>query len=552
MYCDLKCEKGEIMKFNFTNMKSYCHQCPEHTYSNGGNRIYSRHYQRWDLHFNKEFKSNCYEDNYEILTPGRNCTPFIYNPGFKLIHTGDYHGEDRGYIFDLMHSVDLKHPGKINFTYLKESVHRGYYSDGVLTFYVDDEEVLKNDNFTNNWESFSYDLKAGHHDFLWVYSIYADTKNTERTSSLKLFIKSLEITGVDDAAYKCEACLNSFSPKGSDKCYTCDFNNYLDLATKTCMKCPPRTFAEKNAIGVDECIEKKPCKEEDFEISKERACIDGSRELKYDYLYPIRCLTDDKDSVKMPNTVKEACYQICAEGYDHSSYNETSDKCMKCPLGEISYNRKCKKCPAGQEAIETYTLSRFFEIKNGHEDKALDYSNHCSMLDEVCSFEWQPKRDKIITGRFLPKDRELSLYLSKVINIVEDKEGYVQTIFKVESLQEGETFAFYVGTKLVKKITHLNKNENVISTSLLPGYNYLAWVYTRSKNVTNIENAISIEEITIQGASIGGGVKCSPCPYGYIKKNENDELCEKCPTGTIPNKESKFYNNFKIIRNKLR
>ncbi len=58
-----------------------------------------------------------------------------------------------------------------------------------------------------------------------MYSWFFDAYTLE-SKNLKFQIESLEINGLDDAAYECKECVNSISHPGSGQCITCQENNY--------------------------------------------------------------------------------------------------------------------------------------------------------------------------------------------------------------------------------------------------------------------------------------------------------------------------------------
>jgi len=71
----------------------------------------------------------------------------------------------------------------------------------------------------------TFDLQEGYHDFLWSYKKYV---NNDNNKLLKVVIKSIEINGIEFAAYECKDCVNSFSLPGSSECHFCKSNTYFD------------------------------------------------------------------------------------------------------------------------------------------------------------------------------------------------------------------------------------------------------------------------------------------------------------------------------------
>ena len=69
-------------------------------------------------------------------------------------------------------------------------------------------------------------LLKGFHSILIQFAKWIDESNNSDNIFLKL--ETIYVDGVRNADYECNKCVNSFSKKGSDSCYFCKSNFYLN------------------------------------------------------------------------------------------------------------------------------------------------------------------------------------------------------------------------------------------------------------------------------------------------------------------------------------
>lgn len=211
--------------------KPECKLCEANTYSTGGAFLINGALKEWNDKHLSLFENHCfiYYGNTEI-TKNKNCSNWSINSESSNIHTGTSDISYGNYYSHLSIGMVLKRNGFIEFKYKKDSISDGYYSNGIIEFFIDFNLSLF-DSYNNDvWQTVKYNLTSGYHNFLWRYVFYLDN-NVPASKNLRAYIDYIKIDGVDFADTICKKCGNKFSEEGSDSCIFCGYNYFFNEET---------------------------------------------------------------------------------------------------------------------------------------------------------------------------------------------------------------------------------------------------------------------------------------------------------------------------------
>jgi hypothetical protein len=242
--------------------------------------------------------------------------------------------------------------GTITFKY-RVSAEPPY--DG-LVFGIDDQTKMEIVSRSEGWEEAVYDVPPGAHTFVWDYT--KDFSGDEGDD--KAFIKVIELVGTAFSDTYCHACGGDTTMTGGSLCAFCNANEYaaprsdseLDFA---CYDCPKNTFSPKGSIGLDACVSRRPCTNDDV-IEKFTKCIDGKRNITFAWSEPRTCEVDLPGASALPKHKLNVGCDACEKGYILND----DDECEKCPMGQrlAAGTDTCEKCPAGKVVINDLHFGR--------------------------------------------------------------------------------------------------------------------------------------------------------------------------------------------------
>jgi hypothetical protein len=535
--CDLKCQPGEIYQYDLKSNMGKCEKCPPNTFSEGGNKIINGVLRQWDknIFIQVGIRTNCYvtPNGYIDSNPNINCEPFMINKDNSLLISGNTNLSGVKYIGEFIYGFHLKNQGQIKLKYKKDSIDDMYMRNGRFLLFLDFDLIIHDNKLESEWISFKKDLEPGDHTLVLIYDFWKDNQ-IEKSKNLKLEIEYLEITGLDDAAYECKKCFNSTSPVGSSECVQCDPNLYFDSVEGICKKCPDNKFSLRNSIGENSCIEKTPCNDYDYYISKVSNCVLGKKKIFYNLTEPIFC----NDVGKNYKTEDVDC-EINMPGY--MMMNGEKKFCENGMYSNKNTDYVCKFCADGNFSPTVLIFDQFdgnLSITNVQNA----FKNTCnSNIREVCMLNkgWQFKKDRIISGKYFPKDAEVTLELSIEVNIIDKFDPRIYYEIGIESLIDQENLSIHINDKLMYEYNSKNKDETFKNSefSLNHGKNKIVWKYNRNKT-DNIENSVFIKNIKIYGSDRGHKEECVRCPKGTFRKSSDGDVnCKLCGEGTTSNLE---------------
>ena len=473
--CGLKCPAGEIMKLDPLKKELICVKCPKDSYSVGGDL---RIRNRWSNEDLKKFEINCYAIGTNDYSKNTDCTGLSINNDKTMIMSGELTGNYLKYFIQVMYFFKAKNPGRVILQYKKDSEKELTYNNGDFKFFFDYEYVAGDSEPDSPWRTVYHDFKPGDHEIVFFYW-YIKTKKP-----LRFYIKSFEVIGIEDAAFKCEKCINSIAPEGSDHCYSCQSNFYYDTYKEDCVACPDGQFSISNSFGDNSCMAKKICSTYEYELVSASECVDGKKTVTYKAIEPVYCL--DGNSLNRTETVD------CAL--------EKNDEENKCGPGKF-------KISSFDFNFQTTPLDSFFTENTGWKSNGNEIFSGIYINENV---------EKILTKTF--KIESVNAYMEVSLSLNLDKDE----IFKIKTNKEAITFS---NTKdLINQHIDLFKGENT-----------LQFIYEKTSSAIKIVNGVSILSLQILGSDLSDEIKFQKCPIGTIALKACDK-CVECKPDEIPDK----------------
>ena len=317
--CNHNCFEGEIIYYNVIENKIECKKCPKNTYSTSGNLIIDSNWNETHLNL---FQTNCYAVDSEETKKNDDCTNLKISNDNSMLMTGEIIGNQTNYLIQILYFFKTQNPGRFMLKYKKDIIMENGLLNGDLSIYLD-YELIENENIENNfeWEYIIKDFNAGEHEIVFFYSYM---KNINK-KPLRFYIQQFKIIGLTQGSYICEKCINSISPEGSEKCFSCDITSYYDNKLEICFDCPDGEFFSKDE---NKCIKIINCNNFDYEIFNISECVDNIRNISFvplnssfckgkDLLeknISINCIDDEINDSKNENDNK------CTDGMIYSSY----------------------------------------------------------------------------------------------------------------------------------------------------------------------------------------------------------------------------------------
>ena len=478
--CGLKCPAGEIMRLDPIKKEAVCQKCPEDTYSVGGDFKVNN---KWTQDNLKKFDINCYAIGISGYKKNEDCTGILISPDKTMIMSGDITGNQVKYFVQVMYFFKAKNAGRVILQYKKDSVKEISYNNGDFKFFFDYDYVTGDSEPDTPWRTIYHDFQPGEHEIVLFYWYLKTTKQP-----LRFYIKSFEIIGIDDAAYKCEKCVNSVAPEGSDHCYSCQSNFYYDQQEEDCVKCPDTQFSIPNSFGGNSCMAKKICSDYEYEVTSISKCVDKKKNITYNALQPCYCL--DEKNINRTETV--------------SCEKEEDEEENKCGQGMF-------KISSFKYDFKTIMINEFFKENSG----------------------WKCNGKEIYSGIYI--NESVEKILSKSFNIT-SQNAYME--IKIEmNLDQSEILKI----KTNKETTVFSNVKKTITQhyDLDIGENTLTFIYEKNSNVLKIENGVSISTINIFGSDLSSEVKYQKCPIGTIGLKDCTK-CVECKPNEIPDKNQTY------------
>lgn len=277
-----------------------------------------------------------------------NCQPWSASADGSFVSSGDNSGVLENYeatrLFSTLRvSATLVRDGSITYQY-RVDAEDPY--DGLI-FQIDDNAATPLISQSDGWKEVVHDVPAGAHTFSWDYmKDYAGDKGED-----KAFIKVIEIVGTSFSDLHCHTCGGDMTMTGGSICAFCDANQYSAAKSDseldfTCYPCPTNTYAPKGSIGIESCVERRVCTDDDL-VATYSACVNGKRDATYAWSEPQTCETSLSGSISLPAAQTGVDCTNCAPGYQLMDDNT----CEVCPAGQKSSNDGCEACPKGQVVV---------------------------------------------------------------------------------------------------------------------------------------------------------------------------------------------------------
>jgi hypothetical protein len=484
--CNKFCDGGYKLFYNPLTETTECKICPENTYSPGGNK---RIIKNWSEEILKDFIINCYAINYEGYKLNEDCTGILLSNNNTMIESGDITGNQTKYFLHIIYPFSSQNSGRLLLKYKTDIENFQVFNKGEVKIYLDYNVINENpNNFINyednsNWKILYYDFNPGDHDlviFFWFFKLTDEP--------IKLFIQNLELIGINDGLSECLPCVNSISQKGSERCYSCDYNYYFDTEKKECIQCPEGQYSLPNNNNKNECKEKQKCTEFDYEIKSISECVDGQKNIEFQPIQPIFCSNPEK----LKSNEKVDCAKV----------KKDSDK--KCQSGKVFTNEF-------NYEFDSYLIDEFF--------------------NENVGFKQNDK--EIFTGLYNLNNNEK--ILTKNIEIISF--GGLLTFSFSLNLNSDEIFKIKVNSKIIIFYSNFTSNNLLTESIKLPiGNVSISFIYENLSSSKKEKNSILISSLKIYGSNLGDSKKLLDCPIGFISKN-NCEICEKCQFNEITNED---------------
>jgi hypothetical protein len=175
------------------------------------------------------------------------------------------------------------------------------------------------------WAETTIAVSKGAHTLKWRYE--KDAKGDYGAD--KAFLEIVEVYGTQHSDRNCESCYLGFS----NKCRICGRNTYADdkalgfEVSSVCASCPEGRYSPEGAVGLNECLKKPACTEDDL-VPTKTDCDTDSHTTEYEWTKP----------------------QICSNALAKLENKVTfPGKCTPCDAGYIMHRGKhnCEACPRG-------------------------------------------------------------------------------------------------------------------------------------------------------------------------------------------------------------
>ena len=477
--CDEYCNEGEIMKFNVLENKIECEKCPENTFSSGGDL---KIINNWNKEILKKFIINCFAISNNETKKDENCTKLIISQDKSMIMTGDLIGNFIKYYIQIIYFFNSKQTGRFLLKYKQDSIFENNSYNGEFKLFLDYELIKKDNKNNNEWKIIYKDFNEGEHQIVLSYWFL---KGYEE--KMKLYISNFEIINYDDNSLICEKCINSISPEGSSKCYSCIENYFFNEKTNKCEKCKENEFSFPNS---NHCQIKENCNIYDKELIDIGKCINGIKILKYkinDY-----CIFNE--NLQLIEEVKCDINNNIDDEYNNNEYNKN----LKCVPGKIFISEFTFD-------FTKYLLKDFFNIIDGF----------ISNGNEIFSNIYSNENEEILTKNFQIISPSAYLEIDIALN-----------------LEKEETFTIKTNTE-IKSYSNIQKNfTETIKLSI--GKNTLNLINTKDLNSNKKKLNIIIKGLKIYGSDIQNSKKTLiKCPQNFIASIDC-KSCISCLNNEIP------------------
>jgi len=189
-----------------------------------------------------------------------------------------------------------------------------------------------------SFSSFSMNLTRGFHRLVWKY-----VKDVSYfTGEDVVFLKMLELTGVEYADSSCTGCLPGyFSESGATQCQTCPRDSVSNITgSQSCSPCPTDSYAEE---GSTKCLPRTECTDNDqyFEYTD---CKSDGTNINRQKVWNWNAFTTCKKDT--PNPTETVPCGPCKSGEIRNKEN-----CQACAVGSAAVNDQCTPCGDGHAAI---------------------------------------------------------------------------------------------------------------------------------------------------------------------------------------------------------
>ena len=482
--CNHNCFEGEIIYYNVIENKIECKKCPKNTYSTSGNLIIDSNWNETHLNL---FQTNCYAVDSEETKKNDDCTNLKISNDNSMLMTGEIRGNQTNYLIQILYFFKTQNPGRFMLKYKKDIIMENGLLNGDLSIYLD-YELIENENIENNfeWEYIIKDFNAGEHEIVFFYSYM----NNINKKPLRFYIQQFKIIGLTQGSYICEKCINSISPEGSEKCFSCDITSYYDNKLEMCFDCPDGEFFSKDE---NKCIKIINCNNFDYEIFNISECVDNIRNISFVPLNSSFC--KGKDLLEKNISIN------CIDDEINDLKNESDNECTDGMIYSSYFNYD----------FNTILINDFFDENLAFyaNDKGIFTGNFLNS-----------QTIKLLKKNFIIKQTAGSIKISLFLDLT----SYENINIKINKKN-------YYYSNIVKNIT--------IFEVLQPGKISLSIKYERLTNFQKLNNSILISEILIIGSNLSKKKKLIKCPIGTISIN-NCSKCELCKENEIPNESHSY------------
>jgi hypothetical protein len=358
--CAQDCEPGWYLDWsgNLTNPTSNCRQCPMGTYTVGGGTLYSGRAQIWKA-LPSEFRTECIWFDGQRWHHGR-CNSWTPESNGTIISSGDNSmAVTKGNIrtqSTLLLNADFVKEGHVRFRYKVDGQDGHDGLQFILDVTVQKWEGKKVTLYQQKgWAETVIKVSKGAHTLKWRYE--KDEKGDYGAD--KAFIEIVEVYGTKHSDRNCESCYLGFS----NKCRVCERDHYADdkqmgfEVSNLCASCPEGRFSADGAVGVNECLQKQDCTEDDL-VPTKTECGTDTHTTDYEWIQPQIC-ANKNSKLELSVTFNGKCTP-CDPGY---IMHRGKHNCEACPRGTIPDNSAasmdtslstgrtpsvCMQCPSGR------------------------------------------------------------------------------------------------------------------------------------------------------------------------------------------------------------
>eukprot|EP00347_Sterkiella_histriomuscorum_P005033 403358157 len=553
--CDHPCESGEYLDIDMKFQTSTCMKCPANTYSVPGVFI-DGNMDDWkvlkdqsqDIEAPQPIEFNCFFRNENLQwIVNEKCTPWTAEGNYIRGGEVTLEEDNVSLAFEMIYTTDFVQPGYIEFKYRKDTMISNDRLNGDFSFVVNLRKVLGDFTFeTINWKTYRYNVtEPGHYVFAWVYNKQHILGLTEQ---MNIELEYIKIVGTKFSAHECLPCIRGQSSEGSDKCTTCEANQYLDTEQdiNICLDCAANKFSYPGSIGKDYCLNRLPCTKKDY-IRTHTKCQNDKRNETYQWITPQICDPNHSNSVALPDSQIVQCKQ-CGPGFYQ---NETTGECQYCQDGAFQgldfHNKtssmpiitKCETCKAGSVAVKALDYVEFDEIPMNF-TKSCVVTNSSHYSSRICDviFGWRPDGNKLVSGIEIPSGVKIGL--QRKFDIVDDINGFIRVNISAIDFQNGEMLCVLIdGYKRAHIDTDSKYTTLLYEQVLARGGHTIEIVFQTDKLEKNISMAQGvINSLFIQGSDVGGAIECKACVDGHIASAAGLSKCQKCNAGYQSNAQN--------------